>query len=141
MIPRFDVDAYVNFLIDTGSDVSTLHSRDAVKLGIPFERLESRRTIGGVGGRAEYLVEDEAVLLFHDGPLYRIYVVALAVGKLGPQEANLPSLLGRPLLNNWRTYIDPVDGRVEIVAENAVVNKAPTPSTCRHLAKPRTGVP
>ena len=84
---------------------------------IPFERLEARIEFGGIGGSHPYYAE-HAVLLFDDGTLTRVYSHPVTVAKLSESINKLPSLIGRPLLNNWRMWHDPYGNRLEIVAKN-----------------------
>ena len=118
ILPRFGVDGYVDFLIDTGADSTSIHPMDGERLRIPFERLQERIEFGGIGGSHPYYTE-HAVLLFDDGTLIRVYSLPVTVAKPSESINKLPSLIGRPLLNNWRMWHDPYGNRLEIVAKNA----------------------
>ena len=40
-LPRFGVSYDVEFLVDTGADVTCLHPKDATRAGVPFDRLRA----------------------------------------------------------------------------------------------------
>lgn len=95
----------VAFLIDTGSDTSVLHPRDALDLGIDFDRdfLSARtRDASGIGGAAREYIE-AATLSFRreDGDREEIGA-ALAIAVPTDWNLPLPSLLGRDILLHFR---------------------------------------
>ena len=42
--PRLQLDAYIDFLVDTGADVTTLHPPDSITMGIQFGDLSAPNT-------------------------------------------------------------------------------------------------
>ena len=53
------------------------------------------------------------------GTLLRGYITELAIAKPSTEIETLPSLVGRPPLNNWRMRHDPWGDRLEVVAKDA----------------------
>ena len=63
-LPRFQNDAQVSFVVDTGTDQSLLSEWDAInKLGIDYDRLNGYTRCEGVGGSLGVYPED-AMLIF-----------------------------------------------------------------------------
>lgn len=113
ILPRFNIQGEVEFLVDTGADSTILHPLDGQKLGLPFGELQSEIVSVGIGGDHRYFLED-AVLLFEDDTLLREYRCEVLVGKPSSNLNRLPSLLGRSLLNLWRMVYDPTEDRLEM---------------------------
>ena len=102
----------VEFLVDTGASRTTICDKDAVKLGIDYNRLE-RFSDGmlGVGGVVDAYIISDARLIFrkedersHVESFERIYVLKHAV--LDEKIMRLPSILGRDMLNKYSFVYD-----------------------------------
>ena len=118
IIPRLDVSENVSFLVDTGADSTCLHPRDALGAGVPFGRLRNRELSRGIGGSSPYFHEP-ATLVFPDGRAARLYGVGLLIAEPDEANGNLPSLLGRNVINHWYMAYDPANGRLECTARYA----------------------
>ena len=88
-------------LVDTGTVATCLHPSDAIRARIPFEELGNEIGYAGVGGSATYFRE-VANLLFEDDSRSRIYRLNLLIAVPAEHNRELPSLLGRDVLNRWR---------------------------------------
>ena len=84
-LPSLRVDRSILFLLDTGADITCLHTRDSRRAQIPFNALRSRTYTRGIGGASLYFRET-AIISFSDGPHTRYYVVELHIAE--PNEAN-----------------------------------------------------
>ena len=111
ILPRWNIQGEVDFLVDTGADSTIIHPYDGHRLRVPFPELESEIVSVGIGGRHPYCPEN-AVLLFEDGAGLREYHCEVLIGRPSGNSDRLPSLLGRPLLNRWRMLYDPTDDRL-----------------------------
>ena len=118
IIPRLQVSRRISFLLDTGADSTCLHPGDARDSAIPFRRLGNRSFSRGIGGRSAYFVEP-AVLSFSDGVLTRLYEVNLLIADPTKTNENLPSLLGRNVINHWYIQYDPANDRLEFTVRHA----------------------
>ena len=101
-LPRFGDSADVPFLLDTGADSSCLHFRHTRRLAVPESSLSNRSYVGGVGGAAAYYSEP-AIVTFTYGP-GRTDKVSYNIDldlSYSDDTLDLPSLLGRDILDNW----------------------------------------
>ena len=119
-IPRLGVSYTVPFLVDTGADGTCLHPRDGSRAGIPFERLRNGVTVGGIGGQSTYY-EEPAVLMFTDDAeehTYR-YNAIMEIAKPEDVSDEIPSLLGRDIIDRWRMVYDRTEGVLEFTVRSA----------------------
>lgn len=103
---RLGVRGRVRFLVDTGSDTTTLHPDAAAGLGCPFDLLDNPAEFISAGGVLLYYME-QAVLSFNhvDGGTAE-FAIDISVAKPDPVTDGLDSLLGRDLLNQVRMDYD-----------------------------------
>ncbi|MXZ90913.1 MAG: hypothetical protein F4W95_01910 [Chloroflexi bacterium] len=107
--------AALTFLVDSGASITAIHPADIPKLAIPQAVLWESETveINGIGGGSIYRLIP-GTLTFHDDasetPLR--YTTTLYVADLTDDNADIPSLLGRDILNYWRTWQVDVDSGV-----------------------------
>ena len=105
--PRLDIRGYVSFLLDTGASGTVLMPADTRKMSIGFGLLRNPKISRTVGGLAKGYME-EAVVAFLDKDTKNIYAYEIEIQIFEPtaNNATLPSLLGRDVLNAWRMVID-----------------------------------
>ena len=123
IIPRMGVDGRIDFLVDTGATLTSLHPDDGQRIGCPFDELRNARNMVGVGGSSQYFLEPAVVVLYGENSV-RPLNVELLVSKPQPPSTSdphpvvnrLPSLLGRDVLNRLRMDYDFPSGRLEFFA-------------------------
>ena len=118
VIPRLRVNHRLVMVVDTGAVATCLHPADAIRARIPFDRLGNIIGYAGVGGSSPYFRE-VANLLFEDESYLRIYRLNLLIAAPTDNNRELPSLLGRDVLNRWRMDYDPTDGRLDCTVHSA----------------------
>jgi hypothetical protein len=102
----------VDFLVDTGSPVTCLSSRDAGRVGIPpfvlADPTRWPRTIryGGVGGTADYFLAPARYRLVHDDGRFTHIERMISIAPRQPDSLRHPSLLGWDILADFRLNID-----------------------------------
>lgn len=113
VLPRLNVQFWVNFLIDTGAGCTCLHLGDTGTQGIDYAALTGLEDMGGIGS-ARY-AREAGGLIFLDAnsqsvlePLPRIMI---GMPRRSPDAA--PSLLGRDILSRYQFTLD--------IASNIVV--------------------
>lgn len=100
-LPRFGVGEYVDFLVDTGADVTMLGPDDSETLNFPFDELENPISVSGVGGEQIYYDEPAAdyTALIHS-------VIAscptLAMAKLSRPKVSVAFLRSFPIFRSSR---------------------------------------
>ena len=123
VIPRLGVNGRVNFLVDTGATLTSLHPDDGRRIGCPYDELRSPRNMAGVGGSSQYF-EESAMVVLYDGDGTHTFDIELLVSKPQPASVSeprpvvnrLPSLLGRDVLNRMRMDYDFGGRRLEFFA-------------------------
>lgn len=119
-IPRFAIRGSIQFLLDTGADITCVGASDASDLLIPSERLRVPTGIGGVGGTG-YFSTERAYIAFKDDEAddmpFSVYEIDLHIAN--SETGSLPSLLGRNIINRWHIDYDPTNGVLECAVRSA----------------------
>lgn len=122
LIPRFNIDARVSFLIDTGADSSLIAPADARAMRMPYGRLGRPLESLGIGGRALSHSVRASIAFIDPGKAVHIYHLdALDVAVPDPEIDEMPSLLGREILDRWRMTYDRQRGVLSFVVRSADV--------------------
>ena len=107
LVHDLGVDGLVPFLVDTGAGTTILHVADATNLGVPFGQLSRPESARGIGGSRQYYREESTVVLGYDE---RPQAFDITIGIAKPENTrvtnDLPSLLGRDVLNQLRVEYD-----------------------------------
>ena len=125
ILPDLGVAGEVNFLIDTGSDVTFLHPEDVGQLGIDYRQLnpDTLERAAGIGGGSGYCREN-ATLTFQDSAGLELSCELDVF--INPQPVpgllDAPSLLGRDFLNRCDVRLN----RSQSLARLEPVNLADT---------------
>jgi hypothetical protein len=109
ILPRLGIRGDISFLVDTGADASLLSPLDAQRLGVDFSKLEGDGETWGISGVSHNFIE-EAVLVFAEpGTALYIYYIDLDIAVPDPNTPpDLPSLLGRDIIDHWRMTYSPI---------------------------------
>ena len=108
-LPRLDVRGDISFLVDTGADASLINPLDSARLGIDYSRLEGHAESWGIGGVAHNFIEDAVLVFSEPGVALYVYRLTIDISPPGPAiPADLPSLLGRDILDRWRMTYSPL---------------------------------
>lgn len=107
ILPRLAIEGDVSFLMDTGADTSVLMPGDARNLGVPYHLLEGDRECGGIGGTVHSFVERAILVFAHPARTLYGYDLEIDIMPYAPDMEEVPSLLGRDVLDCWRIVYDP----------------------------------
>ena len=112
------IPAEVTFLLDTGSDSTCLHPRDAYRLGVSLSSLKPTVVQNGIGGTAEYDRIQTCLYFLETRWLWKPsrmlgYDVCLHVALPTEANRNIPSLLGKDILHRWNILYAPRSGKLE----------------------------
>lgn len=126
--PRFDLSGDISFLVDTGADASLLNPSDVMRMGVDLDLLEGAAESVGLGGAIQCFVEPAWVIFTADDGTAYIYEVGLEIAPAQPDTLDLPSLLGREILDRWRMVYDPTVGELEFEVRSADLTIPPESS-------------
>ena len=112
----FKIDETVEFLIDTGASRTTLLDRDAIFMGINYDRIpKHKQQVSGIGGTVETHIITDAFLTLKSGNYRKDFSMPILVLKhplerMSERERiriwRLPSILGRDIINQFRLIFD-----------------------------------
>ena len=119
LIPRFGIDAKVSFLVDTGADTSLIAPADAKQMAIDYSRLAAPVESLGIGGKALSHPVEGSLVFTDPGRFHYLYHLAsIDVAVPDPEIDEMPSLLGRDVLDRWRMAYDPVKNELSFLVRS-----------------------
>ena len=115
-LPALRLSAEVEFLVDTGADGTSLLPYDLGRVGVDLRAVKGAyRSADGVGGKVRYKTT-KAILRFQDATTlggFREFEIDLDLIADGTDE-QLPSLLGRDVLNQCQCRFNAASGSVAL---------------------------
>lgn len=118
VIPHFEIVADVSFLVDTGADSSLLAPADGLAMGLDYSSLGDVSESVGTGGIARSYILPASIAFTDPGNEILVYHVNLDVAVPDPEIMEMPSLLGREILDRWRMVYDPTEGELSFVTKS-----------------------
>ena len=106
-LPRFKLNTDISFLLDTGATLTVLMPMDGSKIGLDYSKLLNPEMSHGVGGEARNFMEDALVTFADDQLGIATYKIRLMVAEPTTDNASIPSLLGRNIVNRWKLNYHP----------------------------------
>jgi hypothetical protein len=97
-------------VVDTGADSTVLMPLDAGKLGLDYTKLTGGVQTIGVGGLTQMFREPGAVMFLEGTRKLHLYFVDINIASPTPDITDVPSLLGRDVLDHWRMHYNPSTG-------------------------------
>ena len=100
----------IEFVVDTGSDMTALSPDDADSLGLRTVTLDLGQTIGGVGSEFSTRVVESRITVQDYSTLHLLHI---------PEVSHpMPSLLGRDFLRDFALFMEERTGRVFLLGRD-----------------------
>ena len=112
ILPNLNIRGDISFLVDTGSDQCLLLPADVVRMRIDYGQLTGDEESVGTGGTSHNFVESAIVVFSEPGRFLHVYFIDLLIAPYDPDIIDLPSLLGRNILDRWRMIYNPLRKRL-----------------------------
>ena len=118
-LPEFNLFDEIDFLVDTGADVSALFPQDALRIGVDYKQLGCKKfPLNGIGGSANPH-KVTAVIIFDDGPNVHFYTRPIAVFPVHEDYEHWSSLIGQDILRHWQMIHDFQNHRLEFIVHSS----------------------
>ena len=121
IIPRFNIEADISFLVDTGADSSLIGPADGFEMGLDYTAFGKITESVGTGGLAESYTEKASIAFTDPGKCMYVYHVDLEIAVPSDAIEEMPSLLGREILDRWRMVYDPTKSDLSFIIRSADV--------------------
>jgi hypothetical protein len=123
ILPRLEIRGDISFCVDTGADRSLLHPGDGERMGIDYTKLTGETESVGVGGIRHSFVEPALLVFSEPKRFLYVYIIDLAISPPSLDIMDLPSLLGRDILDRWRMIYHPAKKRLtfDVVSADVTV--------------------
>jgi len=112
ILPDLNIRGDISFLVDTGADVSRLHPNDGIRLKIDYGQLSGDAESVGTSGTTHDFTESAVVVFSEPKRFLYVYNITLRIAPVDPEIMNLPSILGRDILDQWRITYNPQKRRL-----------------------------
>jgi len=113
-----NIEAPITFLVDTGASKTIISDKDAIRLGVDYDKLEKlEEGLIGIGGEVETFLMRDVDLRFKsesDTHKERLDMMLLRHKKLDDKIKKIPSLLGRNILNKYSLTYNASENLVEL---------------------------
>ena len=117
VLPRLNLCGNVEFMLDTGADLTLLSPADAMRMGYCFDDM-AIAPLSGWGGTVDVALED-AIVAFSDITA-KMYGLNIGIVNRPPDECRvMPSVIGMDLLSRWKLKWEPREDTLEIELKHA----------------------
>jgi len=133
-LPRLNLHGLISFMIDTGSDNTTLSLIDVERLNVSYRRLRRASLVGveGIAGEQSFYQEEAFIMFREEDATTYIFPIDVHVpkkGKYGSErelQRRLPSILGRDIINQCDLTINYQRGIIELTPPEGAKRPVPT---------------
>lgn len=119
ILPRLGLQGDISFPVDTGADKSVLMPIDALRPGIDYTALSGSAAGLGIGGYPRMFQEEAAAVFLEGTRALHMYFIQVGIPSYTPEIADVPSLLGRDVLDRWRMHYNPATGSLTFKVNSA----------------------
>ena len=100
IVRKLGIYDYVSFCIDTGSDETVLLPVDSLRMALDFGKLKDRSDSCSLSGICSLYTVPATVQFISSECIYS-YTIDLKVAPVSPAVMQLPSIIGRNIIDNW----------------------------------------
>jgi hypothetical protein len=97
----------ISFLVDTGADKTLLMPLNSLTLGVDFSKLTGEEPSVGIGGASHNFTKPALLLFVEHRKFLHLYRIDLLIAPPSPEIMDVPSLLGRDVIDRWRMVYNP----------------------------------
>lgn len=119
VLPRLNLQGNISFIVDTGADRTVLMPLDGQRIGVDYSTLTGGVSTVGVGGYAQMFEESGAAVFLEGSTTLHLYFIKVSIASYTPEIADVPSLLGRDVLDRWRMHYNPSTGSLTFKVNSA----------------------
>lgn len=112
ILPNLNIHGDISFLVDTGSDETRLHPNDEIRLHIDYDQLSGDAESVGISGVSHDFIEPALVVFSEPKRSLYVYSITLRIAPMDPEIIDLPSILGRNILDQWQMTYNPQKRRL-----------------------------
>ena len=105
--PRMNIISQISFLVDTGADHSLLHPIDGIRMKLDYSQLTGSAESVGIGGVCHNWVEEAYIAFTEPSKCIYVYSIQIEIAELTTDNMDIPSLLGRDILDRWHMTYNP----------------------------------
>jgi len=107
ILSRLGIRSDISWLVDTGADRSLLLPDDGDRMNIDYAKLTGDEESVGIGGLSHNFVEPAILVFAEPNRFLHVYTLDLTISPPDPDLRDMPSLLGRDVLDQWRITYNP----------------------------------
>jgi hypothetical protein len=128
LIKKLQVCSLVSFCIDTGSDDTVLLPVDSGTIPIDFKKLNKTEQRCALNGDCELFVIPARLQFLEPIRIYS-YDIELKIAPMNPEIMELPSIVGRDIIDHWSMSYCRSKKRlnIKVLEADDIYNYIPTP--------------
>ena len=112
LLPKLNLRSDISFLVDTGADRSMLMPADAQRMGVDYSDLTGDSLCTGMGGTSHNFIEPSVMAFSEPGKALYVYQIEMLIPPPDADIEDLPSILGRDILDQWSMSYYPAKSRL-----------------------------
>jgi hypothetical protein len=128
LVKKLKICDFFSFCIDTGSDETVLLPADSGKIPLDFEKLKDKTPSCTLNGTCN-LYTIPATLQFFEPDCIYSYDIELKIAPKNPQLMELPSIVGRNIIDRWSMNYCRSKKRlnIKVISADRIQKYNPTP--------------
>jgi hypothetical protein len=112
-IPKLNIKSPIDFIVDTGSDVTTLNPGDGKRIKVDYSKLSFSEPTLGVDSSHNAAMLPAIIAFTSTEGILPVYYIGLHITPYSIECEELPSLLGTDILHKWIMNWNPLENKLE----------------------------